>query len=551
MKKYFAVILAALMLMSMFAGCGGKTEPAANNPSNNPAGNPPAGTSTAGSALPAKNADGKVVIRIGQTELGRLIEGVTPFENYPACTVIYDQIFRLDPWAKAPVSDILKEWYWEDDHTFVEVLRDDVVFSNGDKANAEDLLFSYTNHAERGSSYTNDMLLNFDKSVIRDEYTLALYVEEPNLKIFRQNISLYNKDWCEAQTGWDSEAFYDPVGSGPYYVDEFHYGDYLVLKPRDDYWNKDFEKPIVDEFYIKQYSDASAMLMDLEMGNIDLCAAEAADYSRFAKDPNKDTYAYSLLPCPTGAIEYISFSFRDFDGFWANEDLRRAIAYGVDLEALGVYINGDLNKPTTSFAIDTSPYYFDAGHYEYNPEKAQEYLKKAGVDPKTVTVHSDIMDTATYKNYAQGMEYYLKEMGFQVDFKVADIPASLASWTSKDTNSFNLFFNASGNTAYDVCSSMLNANKPDGADFQYVYDKEFSERFTKCLDPMISDEERVQLNHEFQQYIYEHCLAIPIAEQTKVFAYNKNIFTDKIIDAISWSGYYQIIGCCQASQWEN
>lgn len=542
MKKFLALLLAALMLVCVLAGCGSsdKKEEA-----------PKADTNTSATSGPAKNADGKVVIRIGQNPLGRLIEGVTPFECYPACTVIYDQIFRLDPYTLDPVSDCLADWYWEDEHTFVEVLRDDVVFSNGEKADADDLFFSYTNHRDRGSSYTDDMHIDWDKCEVRDEHTFALAVTDPNLTIFRQNISLYCKDWCEAQSGWDSEAFYNPVGSGPYYVDEYHYGDYLVLKPRDDYWNKDFEKPIVDEFYIKEYSDSAAMMMDLELGNIDLCKGDASSYSRYLKDADKDSYDYTIIPVATGAIQYIAFAYNHFNGMWANEDMRRAIAYGVDLEALGIYMNGeDLNKQAYGFANETSPYYFDAGHYEYNPEKAQEYLAKAGVKASDITIHSDIMDTATYKNYAQGMEYYLKEMGFNIDFKVADIPTSLANWSSVDTNDFNIFYNASGNTAYDVCSAMLNANKELGADFQRVTDDHFSKLYTKCLDPMITNEERVALNHELQQYIYDHCLAIPVAEQNMTFCFNKNVLTEEIVKACAFSGYFQAIGFCQASAWE-
>lgn len=548
MKKFLAILLAALMLMAVLAGCGSKTE---DKTTNSDSGEKTTTSDSGIDTVPVTEDGEPFVIRIGQQELGRLIEGVTPFECYPACTVIYDQIFRLDPWTKTPVSDCLKDWYWEDDNHLVMVLADGVTFSNGEKADAEDLLFSYKNHQDRGSSYTNDMHIDWDNCEIRDDQTFVMAMTDPNLTVFRQNISLYNKDWCEAQTGWDSEAFYNPVGSGPYYVEEFHYGDFLRLKPREDYWNKDFETPIVDEFYIKAYSDVSAMMMDLEMGNIDLCKATSADYSRYLKDPDKDSYDWKILPCQDGAIQYISFAYNAFDGLWRNEDLRRAIAHGIDLEALGIYLLGeDLYKPAYGFANENSPYFFDAGHYEYDPELAQEYLKKAGVDPTQMTIHADVMETATYKNYTQGVEYYLKEMGFNVQFDVADIPATLAAWSDPDGNDFNLFYNASGNTAYDVVSAMLNANKADGADFQRVDDEHFSELYVKCMDPKISDEERIELNHELQQYIWDHCLAIPVTENSICFAFNKNVFNDAIIEATHFSGYYQAIGFCQASAWE-
>ena len=50
------------------------------------------------------------------------------------------------------------------------------------------------------------------------------------------------KEWCQ-EVGWDSEDWWnDPVGSGPYYVDEFVTGSHVTFKLKDNYWG-DFTSP--------------------------------------------------------------------------------------------------------------------------------------------------------------------------------------------------------------------------------------------------------------------------------------------------------------------
>ena len=156
MKKLLCLLLALAMLFALTA-CGGKSDGGNSDGKAD-------GGSQENKFNPGPKGDEKITLRIGTTGyLGRFLSGLAPEESHSACNAVFDSIFRVDPWTKQIKSDVLDDWYWEDEHHFIMKLHDGVYFSNGQKATSEDLLFSYQNHEERGSNYLSGMYLDLDK----------------------------------------------------------------------------------------------------------------------------------------------------------------------------------------------------------------------------------------------------------------------------------------------------------------------------------------------------------------------------------------------------
>ena len=551
MKKLRPLISVLLILVMLFAltACGSKGGSEAPAASSSPAssGSDAPSSSAPGSSAPAPNGDEKITLRIGTTGyLGRFLSGLAPEESHSACNAVFDSIFRVDPWTLEIKSDVLDDWYWEDENHFVMKLHDGVYFSNGVKATSEDLLFSYTNHLERGSNYLSGMYLDFDKTEIVDEFTVRFYCEQQNIRIGSAYIHLYCKSWSE-EVGWDSEEWYHPVASGAYECVEYVYDDHMVLKLRDDYWKHSYDEYYVDEYYYKYYPEAATLYMELELGNLDLCVIQATDYTRYMSE-NDTSRNYNVVLDSTGSTMYMNFGFKDND-IWYNKDLRLAIAYGVDWNELGQLMMGDFWIPNNGFAPKDSPSYFDAGTWTYDPDKAVEYLQKAGYGPGELTVQACFMDNAAYKNFGQGMTYYLEKIGVNVDFQYADVSAAIANWIVPGGNDINLLFAAGGAAQQNVIGSLNQANLWPGVSFAYVDDAHFQEIFAKLYDPTISIEEYRQLEHELQQYIYDEALIMPICEYVQAFGYNSDILNPELVKAITFSNRYQLTELGLKSAW--
>ena len=147
----------------------------------------------------------KVTVGVSGT-LGRFLAGLAPSESLTGCDAVFDTVFRWDPYEKKVISNILESWEWEDDTTFIMHMRDDVYFSNGENATAEDLVFSYLSHIERGSNYVNPANLIVDECYARDTYTAQFKLETPYAAFPHLRVYLIDKSWSRGLAdGWDSE----------------------------------------------------------------------------------------------------------------------------------------------------------------------------------------------------------------------------------------------------------------------------------------------------------------------------------------------------------
>jgi ABC-type transport system substrate-binding protein len=89
----------------------------------------------------------------------------------------FDFLWYTDPDTKEVYSNVLSDWYYEDEYTFVTCLKEGVTFSNGEVATSDDVLYSGTCYIDAKLSLAMDMgSLNTTKSYCRDELTTVLYM---------------------------------------------------------------------------------------------------------------------------------------------------------------------------------------------------------------------------------------------------------------------------------------------------------------------------------------------------------------------------------------
>ena len=525
MKKYRKIICLLLVLTLLFAltACGGKKA-----------------DDGATSGKFKKNADGTYEsITIGASSyLGRFLAGLSPQESFPACDAVFNTIFLRDAQTKEVYSDILESWTWEDDTHLVCKLKDGVMFSNGDKATASDLIFSYYSHDERGSNYLNQMGLVFDECEARDELTAVFAFQEPTSVFFDTPIYLIDEKWSR-EVGWDSEEWYKPVGSGPYTCTEYVADDHITLKAKDDYWNKDHGKAVVKEWIIKYYPDANTMFMDLEVGNIAFCNVEPVDYTRFLKEGGK---GFNVVKKTTGSAMVFEYGYLDRPDLWGEKDLREAIAYAVDWDELAKVALGDAYIPGYSLVSSTSPEYIDPGRHEFNTEKAKELLAKHGYNESNpLTLHVYQMDTSTYKKLSESFLYYCGLAGIKVNVEYGDVSSAIAAWVELGGEDFGFYWNVFGSITGDIHGTIDTANDPNGCTWQYIDDDHFQELFNKMLHTS-DDAEKAALSKEIQQYVYDETLIIPFAEMSYSCGYLTDIFTEEQINEYCLNKDYTLIG---------
>ena len=574
-KKLIALSLVALLSVGLYAcGSSGAAPAASGTSAASTAAASTAAASTAAASTAAKSeaapaapaasaaslkcftpaAEGSGYkydnITVGIGMWGRFLAGLSPTECDAACSLVFDVIFKTDPITKEIKSDILEDWYMEDDTTLIMKMKDGVYFSNGDKATAEDLLFAYSNHVERGSNYMDNLKIDFDNCEIVDELTLKMKFEK-FYSSFYNNTTIYllDKSWSE-EVGWDSMDWYAPVGSGPYACTEYAQEDHMTFVARDDYWNN--EDPIVvKQWTLKYYSDSKTMTLALENGDIAMCRVYDSDYSSYVQNNGADNpVGYVMEPFHAGVITRLMFSFIDTDVFY-DKNVRAAFAYGINWDELGEIVSGELYEPARSYVSVDSPEFVDVGRYEYDLDKAIGLLKEAGYDESNPLVLSTFqMDTPWYKDICEAFQFYASQMGVQVNLEFGDVSAALTEWFKDTGTDFGFLYNNLGSLGGQLNQSMDAASNPTAVSFAYIDDPKFLELYDGAAyspDP----EEALKLSQECQQYMHDEYLSIPIAESMFVIGYNTNVLTSEMIPFGCMNAeYYNLANWSHASIWK-
>lgn len=168
------------------------------------------------------------------------------------------------------------------------------------------------------------------------------------------------------------------------------------------------------------------MCIELEKGNLDIIERlSTTDYDRLvAEGASKGIIVKNTQ---NGDLTYITFGYLSNPVFY-DVNVRKAIAYGVDWNALGQMAYGQLHKAPSGMLASSSPYFIETGEYEYNFDDAKQILTDAGYKDGDIVLNWLAFDNSMYKNLTQGMQYYLNQLGIEVNITYGDMPTTLQKW---------------------------------------------------------------------------------------------------------------------------
>ena len=540
MKKLGALLLAAALVMSMTA-CGGGNK----NTGEGTAASAGESSTNAGTKAGTKAGEsgGEKTLNVGTINvLGTFMPGSENEVCHWGCYLVYDYLFYYDE-HNNPFSDILKEWHYEEDGTtFVMECRDDVYFANGDQMTGDDVLFSIKTLVDRETNQAAYYAtVDWDKSYVsEDGFTVYLAnTQEFGPGIINMGVVyLLDQSWCE-ETGFDNidPWLNAPNGSGPYEVAEYVTDSYVTLKRRDSYWG---EFTGADTVKINHYAEDSAMYMALETGEIDLALNIAeSDYSRALTDDK-------IAVMTTHEGENILLALDNNNQYMKDENVRLAIAYGVNWQDVAESARGELAEVPGSIITSVSPYYKDTGVYEYDLEKAKQYMEAAGyvTDGSTVnfTLNMTTVDQAVKTNAATVIQFYLQQLGINLQMNFTDFPTAFSAWLTEGGTDLNFQDSDTGSVCGEPYIS-LRFFPAELATFPFaaISDETFVTLY-KEANYTTDDDVRKEKYAELQQYVHDRAMIIPLYESVDAVAYNpEKIESVSLHSAVSANLRYVIL----------
>ncbi len=447
MKKVISILLIACLALSLLAGCGNSSTPAAETP-----------TQSGGTAQTATPAAKKTMV-IGDTTFNseNWEETVDPHRTYNgwACIrygvgetlVHYTDTMELEPW-------LATDWSNDGNCTWTITLRDGVKFSSGRAMDGEAVKQCLDHLLEVHDRAPSDTKI---VDVQANGQVLTITTSEPNPALMN-----YLGDPYGCIIDVDASDFDTGIvaGTGPYVVKELVTDDHLSLVPNTYYWDG---TPKIDDLTIRTLSNGDTLSAALQAGDID--AAYGMAYEAY---PNFENGGYQFSAIQTsraffGCMNMTSPIIQD-------DAVRKAIAMGINKEGFvktlldghGVPANGAFPDGFSTFGGE------HVKTETYDPEGAKAVLEEAGwvdSDGDGIREKDGTKLTIRWLTYpsrqelpllAESVQASLKEIGMDVDINcTANRREFLADMSSFDIYASALVTAPSGDPQYFFTTSCV------------------------------------------------------------------------------------------------
>ena len=373
---------------------------------------------------------------------------------------VWDTLIYRDPETFQLKPLLAASWKYVDDETIEFELRPGVVFHDGSKLTADDVV------------YTIESLQNDKQVAVPSNYSFidgATKVDDLHVRIklkrvfpaaleyFSMTLPIYPKAYRE-RVGPDgfSKA---PVGTGPYRITRVDGTSEIDLERNDAYFDSPKGKPASGQLVCKEVADATGERPAILGGQADWIWQYSPDQMQnLGRMPGIQT-----LTSESMRVAYMNMDSagRTGDTPLKNEKVREAIMHAVDRQTMAKqFMPGGsrvLDAPCfpTQFGCDQAI----AVRYDYDPAKAKALLAEAG--------YPDGFDTEwggyLLPQWLAAMQNYLGAVGIRARVTQLQVgaviqrsiegknPLEMGSWGSysiNDASAFLPYFFSGGGTDY-------------------------------------------------------------------------------------------------------
>ena len=313
--------------------------------------------------------------------------------------------------------------------------------------------------------------------------------------------------------GGTAELLENPVGTGPYMVEQWNRGEELTFTKNPNYWG---EPAFADTLVFRWQTESAARLLELQSGTVDGIDNPAPDdFETIAGDAN-----LQLLERPALNVFYVGMNntFAPFD----NQMVRQAIAMGIDRARIVDNFYPAGSEVASHFTPCSIPNGCagEAWH-EFDVEAARALLAEAGYPDGFET-------TISYRDVVRG---YLPDPNIVAQDLQAQLAENLSITAEIVVMESGAFLEAADAGAIEGLHLLgWGADYPDMTNFlDYHFGAGSSDQFGAQFDDLTavlaeaaslaSDDDRAPLYEQANNLIREYVPMVPVAHGGSGVAY--------------------------------
>ncbi|MDP9980996.1 peptide/nickel transport system substrate-binding protein [Pseudarthrobacter oxydans] len=375
-----------------------------------------AATTTAGAAANTAPINKDLIIEVGISYA--LSTGFDPLSSSGATPLaanlhVYEGLVELHPATREPYNALAAADPKQiNDTTYQVTLRDGAKFHNGSPVTAEDVVFSFTRVMDPANKSLFSQFIPFIQDVKAVDAKTVEFTLKYAFPGFAPRISVVKivpKAVANFPLGSDQLKAFDaqPVGTGPYKLVSAVKDDKIVFEANPDYNGP--MPALAKGMNWLLLSDAAARVTAIQSGRVQ--AIEDVPYLDIEGLKSKAT----VESVQSFGLLFLMFNCAQapFD----NKLVRQALHYGLDKDSIIKKALFGNAKAASSYFQEGHPDYVKAKNvYGFDPKKAEELLKQAGVTNLEFELLTT--DTAWVKDVAPLMlESWNKIPGVKVTLK--------------------------------------------------------------------------------------------------------------------------------------
>lgn len=459
----------------------------------------------------------------GNTDEVTIIQGLFPETLDPHLTTvqathnvstqIYEPLVVLNYDTMEHTPLLAESWTQVDPLTWEFKLREGVKFTNGEEFTAETVKYNFDRIArpELNSPVWNAELKVVTGTEVVDDYTIRLMTESPAPTLLLALNRLYMVPMGYAEEAGDDALASQPVGTGPFMLEDFRRDDSVVLVANPDYWGG---APELDRVTFKGIPEASTRVAALRAGEADLITnLNILDIPSIEADENLE-----VIKVPSLRNMYVILDETN-GGPIADPKVRLALNYAVDRDLIiDALLEGNA-RPLQGQWISDAYFGFnpDLEPYEYDPERARELLAEAGYQPEDITV-TFYTPTGRYvmdSEVAQAVAGMLQDLGINVDLRTVEWATFINDLVAKEMSPLMFI----GMSTTPDANYHLGLHRAGNA-YSYYENPEFDAIMNEAAQ-LTDPEERLELYRRATELMHEDPPGILLYQQVDIYGKNQ------------------------------
>ncbi|MCC7363168.1 MAG: ABC transporter substrate-binding protein [Dehalococcoidia bacterium] len=429
-----------------------------------------------------------------------------------ATYAVYNGLIRQD---NADLNNLQGEladsWENPDQVTFTFKLRQGVKFHDGTDFNAEVMKWNVERIISPGfvmeGKYTG-AAAGLIKVEVLDTYTIKFTFDKPKVNSIEafywtgQGISGAVSRTAGEAAGKD--LWKAPVGTGPFKLTKWDTGSKITFERNPDYFEKlnGEALPFADRFEQIALPDPAVRAINLKNGQLSSSPFPASS----AKDLKDE--GFEVI---TGGLDALGFYPNHQGGVFKDARLRRAVAYGIDRQALAQTVFFGLAQPNVG--MPKASKWADATYtgFPYDPKRAKDEMAAAGV-PDGFEFEAMVLPTGDRPKAVEFMQAQLASIGTRVKITPTESAAYVERLMVRGEG--DTFFASTGLLGLTESGSFEASAVPNPGRKQNPNDQKMIDYVTRISATFDVDERR-KLIQEAQKYYWDELVAIiPVVDYT-------------------------------------